>query len=54
MNQILASIAKALLVTLVSTAATIAVDKIRRYNAQRNNDEDGYYNQPYYDEYDHW
>lgn len=51
MNQILAAIAKAVLVTLVSTLATIAVDKIRRYNEDRN--EDDYY-QPQHDEYDHW
>ena len=32
MNQIFAAIAKAVLVTLVSTLAAIAVEQIRRYN----------------------
>ena len=35
MNQILAAVAKAVLVTLVSTVAAIVVDQIRRYNESR-------------------
>ncbi len=48
-NQIAAAIFKAVLVTLVSTAATIAVEKIRRYNEDKDN---GYHNHPGWDEYD--
>ena len=51
MNQILLSVLKAVLVTLVSSIAAITVEKIRRYNQDR--DEDGYY-QPGYDEYDRY
>lgn len=51
MNQILAAVLKAVLVTLISTVASICVDKIRRYNDERN--EDGFY-QPQYDEYDRY
>ena len=50
MNQILAAVAKAVLVTLVSTVAAIVVDQIRRYNESR---DDGFYH-PGHDEYDHW
>lgn len=51
MGQIFAAIAKAVLVTLVSTLAAIAVEKIREYN------EDNYqpeWNKSYDDEHDHW
>ena len=51
MNQILAAVVKAVLVTLVSTLAAIGIEKIRRYNEERN--EEGYY-QPGYDEYDRY
>lgn len=50
-NQILLSVLKAVLVTLVSTLAAIGIDKIRRYNEDRN--EDGYYH-PGFDEYDRY
>jgi len=50
-NQILAAVVKAVLVTLVSTLAAIGIEKIRRYNEERN--EEGYY-QPGYDEYDRY
>jgi hypothetical protein len=50
-NQILAAVVKAVLVTLVSTLAAIGIEEIRRYNEDRN--EDGYY-QPGYDEYDRY
>lgn len=49
MNEILLSVLKAVLVTLVSSIAAITVEKIRRYNEDRN--DDGYYH-PGYDEYD--
>jgi hypothetical protein len=49
-NQIVVALLKALLVTLVTTGATIAVEKIRRYNK----DKDDYYHQPYDDEYERW
>jgi len=49
-NQILSAILKAVLVTLIGTIATIAVEKIRRYNK----DKDDYYHQPDYDEYERW
>jgi hypothetical protein len=48
-NEILLSVLKAVLVTLVSSIAAITVEKIRRYNEDRN--DDGYYH-PGYDEYD--
>ena len=51
MNQIVAAVLKAVLVTLVSTVAAIVVDKTRRYNEDR--DEEGYY-QPNYNEYDRY
>lgn len=51
MNQIIAAVLKAVLVTRIGTIASIAVDKIRRYNEDR--DEDGCY-QPGYDEYDQY
>ena len=50
-NQILLSVLKAVLVTLVSSLAAIGIEKIRRYNEDKN--EDGYY-QPGYDEYDRY
>jgi len=50
-NQIAAVVLRAILVTLVTTLASVAVDEIRRYNEDRN--EDGYY-QPGYDEYDRY
>lgn len=50
MNQIVAAVLKAVLVTLVSTVAAIVVEKIRRYNEDRDED----YYQPQYDEYDRW
>lgn len=40
MNEIIAAVAKAVLVTLVSTLAAIGIEKIRRYNEDR--EEDGY------------
>jgi hypothetical protein len=49
-NQILSAILKAVLVTLVSTIAAVAVEKIRQYNK----DKDDYYHQPYDDEYERW
>lgn len=51
MSQIVSIVLKAVLVTLVSSIAAIAVEKIRRYNQDKN--EDNYY-QPNYDEYDRW
>ena len=51
MNQIVAAVLKAVLVTLVSTLAAIGIEKIRRYNEDKNED---YYHQPQYDEYDRW
>jgi len=50
-NEIIAAVAKAVLVTLISTIAAITVEKIRRYNEDRN--EDGYYH-PGFDEYDRY
>jgi len=50
-NEIIAAVAKAVLVTLVSTLAAIAVEEIHRYNEDRN--ENGYY-QPQHDEYERW
>ena len=50
MNQILAAVAKAVLVTLVSTIAAIVVDQIRRYNESR---DDGYYH-PGQDDHERW
>ena len=50
MNPILASILKALLVTLVSTVAAIAVEKIRRHNQGRDDD----FDQSHYDDYGRW
>ena len=52
MNQILLSVLKAVLVTLVSTLAAIGIEKIRRYN-EENRNEDGYYH-PGFDEYDRY
>jgi len=39
------------MLTIISSLAAIAVDKVRRYNEDRN--EDGYY-QPQHDKYDRW
>ena len=50
MNDILVSIIKAVLITLVTTTTAIAVEKIRRHNEERN--ECQY--QPGFDEYEHW
>jgi len=50
-NEIIAAVAKAVLVTLISTIAAITVEKIRRYNEDRN--EDGW-QQPYDGDYDRW
>jgi hypothetical protein len=50
-NEILLSVLKAVLVTLVSSIAAITVEKIRRYNEDRN--DDGYYH-PGHDEYDQY
>jgi hypothetical protein len=50
-NQIILAIAKAVLVTLVSTLAAIAVEKIRYYNDDRN---ERVWNQPGDNEYEHW
>ena len=51
MNEIAAVVLRAILVTLVTTLASVAVEEIRRYNKDRN--EDGYY-QPQHDEYERW
>ncbi|KXS31661.1 MAG: hypothetical protein AWT59_2220 [Candidatus Gallionella acididurans] len=51
MGQIIAAVLKAVLVTLVGTIASIAVDKIRRYNEDKN--DDGYY-QPGHDDHENW
>ena len=51
MNQILLAVAKAVLVTLVSTLAAIGIEEIRKYNEDRN--EDGW-QQPYDGDYDRW
>jgi len=50
-GQILATIAKAVLVTLVSTLAAIGIDKIRRYNEDRENN---YYDHPGWGNHDDW
>jgi hypothetical protein len=49
-NQIVAAVLKAVLVTLVSTLAAIGIEKIRRYNEDKRED----YYQPGYDEYDRY
>jgi hypothetical protein len=51
MNEILISIGKALLVTLVSSMAAVAVDLIRSHNNERR---EGDYYQPGYDEFDQY
>ena len=51
MNQIFAAVLKAVLVTLVSTLAAIGIEKIRRYNQDR--DDEGYYH-PGYDDHENW
>jgi len=50
-NQIAAVVLRAILVTLVTTLASVAVEEIRRYNEDRN--EDGW-QQPYDGDYDRW
>jgi hypothetical protein len=49
-NQIVAAVLKAVLVTLVSTLAAIGIEKIRRYNEDKNED----YYQPHYDDHENW
>jgi hypothetical protein len=51
MNQVLLSVLKAVLITLVGTVASICVERIRRHNEDR--EDDGYYH-PGYDEYDRY
>ena len=51
MGQILESVIKAVMLTIISSLAAIAVDKIRRYNQDR--DEEGYYH-PGYDDHEDW
>ena len=51
MNEIIAAVAKAVLVTLISTIAAITVEKIRRYNQDR--DEEGFYH-PGFDDHENW
>ena len=51
-QQVFAVIAKAVLVTLVSTLAAVVVEKIRLYNEGR--DEEPNYHRAQYDEYEHW
>jgi len=51
-NQIVAAVLKAVLVTLIGTIASICVDKIRRYNHEEQN-EDGYYH-PGFDDHEDW
>jgi len=50
-NQILESVIKAVMLTIISSLAAIAVDKVRRYNEDRN--EDGW-QQPYDGDYERW
>lgn len=52
MQQVFAVIAKAVLVTMVSTLAAVVVEKIRLYNEGR--DEELNYHQSQDDEYEHW
>jgi len=49
-NQIAAVVLRAILVTLVTTLASVAVEEIRRYNDKN---EDGW-QQPYDGDYDRW
>jgi len=51
-QQVFAVVAKAVLVTLVSTLAAVVVEKIRLYNEGR--DEEPNYHRAQYDEYEHW
>ncbi len=51
MNQIAIAVLKAVLITLIGTIASIAVEKIRRHNDEK--DQDDYY-QPGYDEFDRY
>ena len=53
MQQVFAVIAKAVLVTLVSTLAAVVVEKIREYNSG-NHEEALHLRQPQYGEYEHW
>jgi len=49
-NQIVSAVLKAVMVTLISTIASICVDKIRRYNEEKRED----YYQPYDDDHENW
>jgi len=51
-QQVFAVIAKAVLVTLVSTLAAVVVERIRLYNEGQN--EELNFHQHDYDEYEHW
>ena len=51
MGNIFSTIAKAVLITLVSSIAALAVEKIRRYNQDK--DDDDFYH-PGFDDYDRW
>lgn len=53
MNQIVSAVLKAVLVTLIGTIASIAVEKIRRYN-QDKDEEDNYHYHPGWDEHEDW
>lgn len=53
MGQIFAAIAKAVLITLVSTLAAIAVEKVRRYNEDKR-ENDYHYHDHGWDDSDHW
>jgi hypothetical protein len=50
MNQILLSVLKAVLITLVGTVASICVERIRRHNEEERDD----YYHPGYEEYDRY
>jgi len=50
-GQILESVIKAVMLTIISSLAAIAVEKIRRYNEDRNEDS---WQQPYDGDYDRW
>ena len=53
-NQLLIEVAKAVLITLITTLATIAVEKIREHNSSKRLEDDDYqYRQPYHDEFEH-
>jgi hypothetical protein len=50
-NQIAISVLKAVLITLIGTIASIAVEKVRQHNDDK--EQEDYY-QPDYDEYDRY